>query len=103
MQASRQEWRRLQARSLPQWTNRSSRQLEPHAPLYVSSRLVASAGASLVDMGIVRTVEWSLTVPPDEAERRLREAISSLGMEPKSDGGSLRAKSARSLMKNRWS
>jgi hypothetical protein len=53
-------------------------------------------------MGIVRTVEWKLTSPPDEAERRLRDALAKLDMKPVGDQGQIRAKSGRSLLKNRW-
>ena len=53
-------------------------------------------------MGIVRTVEWKLTVPPDEAERRHREALSKLDMNPEGGPGHIRAKSEHSLRKNRW-
>lgn len=38
-------------------------------------------------MGIVRTVEWTLAVSPDEAERRLNEALSATGFEPETSGG----------------
>src|SRR4051794_1601263 len=53
-------------------------------------------------MGIVRTVEWSLSVSPAEAESRIRAALSSLGMEVHPDGADIRATSTRSLRKNRW-
>jgi hypothetical protein len=53
-------------------------------------------------MGIVRTVEWSLSLLPDEAEVRLRNCLTSLGMSAEGTSGSLRAKSARSLTRNRW-
>jgi hypothetical protein len=53
-------------------------------------------------MGIVRTVEWSMSAPPPDAERRLREAMESLGMEVNGDGDGLRASSARSIRRNRW-
>jgi hypothetical protein len=53
-------------------------------------------------MGIVRTVEWKLTSPPDEADRRLREALAKLAMKPEGEPGQIRAKSRRSLLKNRW-
>jgi Bacterial PH domain/Short C-terminal domain len=53
-------------------------------------------------MGIVRTVEWSLSVSPAEAERRLHEAMASLGMQAHPDGATIRATSTRSLLKNRW-
>jgi hypothetical protein len=53
-------------------------------------------------MGIVRTVEWSLSLPLDEADRRLRDAVASSGMQPEGDRGEIRARSARAMMKNRW-
>jgi hypothetical protein len=53
-------------------------------------------------MGIVRTVEWKLTRSPDEADQRLREALAKLDMNPEGEPGHIRAKSGRSLMKNRW-
>lgn len=53
-------------------------------------------------MGIVRTVEWKLTSPPEEADRRLREALAKLDMNPEGEAGHIKAKSGRSLLKNRW-
>jgi hypothetical protein len=53
-------------------------------------------------MGIVRTVEWSMSLSPDEADRRLREAVASAGMQPEGHPGAIRAKSSRSMMRNRW-
>jgi len=53
-------------------------------------------------MGIVRTVEWKLTSPPEESDRRLREALSKLDMNPEGEPGHIRAKSGRSIRKNRW-
>lgn len=53
-------------------------------------------------MGIVRTVEWRLTVPVEDAIDRLRRALRSLDMEPEDEGGIVRAKATRSLRKNRW-
>ncbi len=53
-------------------------------------------------MGIVRTVEWKLTSPPAEAERRLRDALAKLDMRPEGEPGQIKAKSGRSLLKNRW-
>lgn len=53
-------------------------------------------------MGIVRTVEWKLTSSPDEADRRLREALAKLDMDPEGEPGQIKAKSGRSLLKNRW-
>lgn len=53
-------------------------------------------------MAIVRTVEWSLKLPPEEATRRLSDALSASGLEPVIDNGSIRAKSKRAMMKNRW-
>jgi hypothetical protein len=53
-------------------------------------------------VGIVRTVEWKLTSPPVEADGRLREALAKLEMNAEGEPGQIRAKSARSLRKNRW-
>ena len=53
-------------------------------------------------MGIVRTVEWKLTGSPDEADRRLREALVKLDMNPEGDPGHIKAKSGRALLKNSW-
>jgi hypothetical protein len=53
-------------------------------------------------MGIVRTVEWTLSMPPEMAEHRLSEALSAVGMEPETSGATIRAKSQRSMLKNRW-
>jgi hypothetical protein len=53
-------------------------------------------------MGIVRRVEWRLTIPGDDAAERIRRALRSLDMEPDGDATEIRAKSARSLRKNRW-
>ena len=53
-------------------------------------------------LGIVRTVEWRLTQPPEEADQRLRDALTKLGMTPEGDAGRIRAKSGRSVLKNRW-
>jgi hypothetical protein len=53
-------------------------------------------------VGVVRTVEWSLSAPPEEAKRRIRQALSSAGMEPEGDGSTIHATSDRSLRKNRW-
>lgn len=43
-----------------------------------------------------------MSLPPEEADRRLREAVASAGLQPQGDLGAIRAKSARSLMRNRW-
>lgn len=53
-------------------------------------------------MGIVRTVEWKLTNPPIEADRRLRDALAKLDMNPEGEPGQIKAKSGRSVLKNRW-
>jgi Short C-terminal domain/Bacterial PH domain len=54
-------------------------------------------------MAIARSVEWKLTCPPDEADRRVRHAMRELGIEPEGSPGAIRGRSKRSLMKNRWS
>jgi hypothetical protein len=53
-------------------------------------------------VGIVRTVEWKLSLPPNEATERLGGVLEKLDIDPEGDGGSIRARSARSLRKNRW-
>lgn len=52
--------------------------------------------------GIVRTVEWALPVPLDEAERRLSDALSAQGFQLETAGVVIRGKSKRALVKNRW-
>jgi len=47
-------------------------------------------------------VEWKLTSSPDEADRRLRDALAKLDMKPEGEPGHIEAKSGRSLLKNRW-
>jgi len=53
-------------------------------------------------MGIVRTVEWKLARQPEEADPRLRAALTELDMNPEGEPGSIRAKSGRAMLKNRW-
>ena len=53
-------------------------------------------------MGIVRSVEWKLICPPDEADTRIREGMRTIGLEPEGPPRSIQARSKRSLMKNRW-
>lgn len=53
-------------------------------------------------MGIVRTVEWKLTISAREADSRVREALSSLGLEPEGPIGEVSGHAKRSLRKNRW-
>lgn len=53
-------------------------------------------------MGIVRTVEWKLVIPPQEAADRLSDALNDLGMEAMSTGSAVQGKASRSLLKNRW-
>lgn len=53
-------------------------------------------------MAVVRTVNWKLSVSPDEADRRIRDALVSLGMELGSQDGAIRATSQRSMKRNRW-
>ena len=54
-------------------------------------------------MAIARTVEWKLTCPPDEADTRVRRAMSELGLKPEGSPGAIHGKSKRSFIKNRWS
>ena len=53
-------------------------------------------------MGIVRTVEWKLVIPPAEAAARIRAGLEKSGLEAGGDGLGISGKSARSLLKNRW-
>src|SRR6266702_1171352 len=53
-------------------------------------------------MGILRAVEWRSTRPVDETDVLIRSAMSAVAMEPDGRGGSIDAKSKRSLRKNRW-
>jgi Bacterial PH domain/Short C-terminal domain len=53
-------------------------------------------------MGIVRSVEWKLVCPADEADARIRQAMTSLGIESQGSPGSIRGAAKRSLRKNRW-
>lgn len=46
-------------------------------------------------MGIVRTVEWSLQVSPEEADFRIRKACESLGLE--ADGPRAKSPVGRSV------
>lgn len=54
-------------------------------------------------MAITRIVEWKLTCSPDEADARVGEAMTELGMESQGPVGSIHGKSKRSFIKNRWS
>lgn len=53
-------------------------------------------------MGIKRSVEWLLVVAPEAAEEQIFAAVRAAGMEAERAPGSVRATSARSLLKNRW-
>jgi hypothetical protein len=53
-------------------------------------------------VGIVRTVEWTLLVPPAEAATRIRAGLEKCGIEAESEGLTISGKSARALLKNRW-
>jgi hypothetical protein len=50
--------------------------------------------------GIVRTVEWGMSMPPDEADRRVRDALAAAGMQPDGDPGAIRAASERNASGN---
>jgi hypothetical protein len=53
-------------------------------------------------MGIVRTVEWRITVPAEETWNRAFAAMTALDLSPESDSQrTLRGASKRSLTKNR--
>lgn len=53
-------------------------------------------------MGINRLVEWKLNCSADQADARLRRAMSDLGMEPQGPPGMIQGAAKRSLIKNRW-
>lgn len=54
-------------------------------------------------VGIVRTAEWLLKLPPDEAASKLREGLRTLGASVEdNDGTTFTAESKRNVMKNRW-
>jgi hypothetical protein len=54
-------------------------------------------------VGIVRSADWLIKLPPDEAASALREGLRSLGASVADDGGTtFSAESKRSLTKNRW-
>lgn len=54
-------------------------------------------------MAITRTVEWKLTCPPDEADKRLRQAMTELGLEPEGSPGAIRGKQKGAFLKGRMS
>ena len=54
-------------------------------------------------MAITRTVEWKLTCPPDQADTRVRQAMTELGMKSEGPRGAIHGESKRSFIKNRWS
>lgn len=57
----------------------------------------------ILAVGIVRTAEWLLSTPPDDAAAGLRAGLQKLDAEVKSDGGtSFTAESKRGMLKNRW-
>ncbi len=53
-------------------------------------------------MGIARTVEWKLTCGVDEADRRFRQALAELELDPSGPVGAIHGSAKRSLLKNRW-
>jgi hypothetical protein len=54
-------------------------------------------------MAIVRTAEWLLTLPPDQAATKLRNGLEQLDAEVASEGGpAFIAESKRAIRKNRW-
>lgn len=54
-------------------------------------------------MAIVRTVEWKLRCSAEEADGRLRQALTQMGLQPQGAAGSIHGAAKRALMKNRWS
>lgn len=54
-------------------------------------------------MAIARTVDWRLTISPQEADARIRAAFDRLGLVPSGDHGHIVGKSKMNLLKNRWS
>jgi uncharacterized ferredoxin-like protein len=53
-------------------------------------------------MGIIRTVEWPMVLPLEEARAQLCAAAQQLGMEARSTGGRVMVSAARAWHKNRW-
>jgi Bacterial PH domain/Short C-terminal domain len=53
-------------------------------------------------MGIVRSVEWKLTCSAEEADARMRQAMSNLDLDPQGPPGNIHGTAKRSLRKNRW-
>src|SRR4051812_38061570 len=53
-------------------------------------------------MGIVRTMDWTLRVPPDDARRRLLDALAASEIKADAGGDTISAKTKRSIRKNRW-
>lgn len=54
-------------------------------------------------LGITRTINWRLTLPPDEADARLRTAFDKIGLNPEGEPGHISGKSKTNIVKNRWS
>lgn len=53
-------------------------------------------------MAIVRTVEWRLRCSPQEADGRIRDAMTALGISPEGPPGHIAGEAKRALLKNRW-
>lgn len=54
-------------------------------------------------MAIARTVDWRLTIPPQQADARIRAAFDHLGLAPSGAHGHIAGKSKTNILKNRWS
>jgi hypothetical protein len=54
-------------------------------------------------MAIARTIDWRLTIPPREADVRIRAAFDQIGLAPDGDPGHIVGRSKMKVLKNRWS
>lgn len=53
-------------------------------------------------VGIVRTAEWLLTTPPDDAADAVRRTLEPMATDVQVDGRQVRAQTKRSLRENKW-
>lgn len=54
-------------------------------------------------MAIARTIDWRLTISPEEADSRLRTAFDAVGLNPEGGIGHVSGKSKTNILKDRWS